>query len=557
MRWPLRYQILLPFTLVLLGAIVAVSVVSAVLATQRAGRQIEELLQSIAQTLSEPRFPLTDAVLRQMHGLSGAEFVLTDQQGRVLASSGEGQLPENDRQPVVQRWEQLHLGPPVQIGNQAYFEMVLAMNERGTQRPGQLHLLYPERNWQEERHDAAVPPLVVGGVAMLATALIALLLAGRLTRPIVELRSQVRRIAQADYAPMPLPNRNDELRDLAADVNRMAEQLSEMERAIRRGERMALLGQLAGGLAHHLRNNVTGALMAVQLHARECNADPESLKVALRQLALTEENLKQFLAAPQATPGTTAAMHPTDCHLGDIVQEVIELVGPSLRHRHVELKVADNADRHDAEDRLHADPGQLRQMLMNLVLNAAEAAGPGGWVKLEMEMAAANSEPSPSGRGQGEGEEAKIGAGIGEKSNVGIRKAETNGRSFPSALHPFSLSPVQPTQPPHPGPLPEGEGVFLAPAPPAEIVLRVIDNGPGPPAQIVERLFEPFATSKPEGIGLGLAVARQIAHSHGGAIVFEHASGETKFEVRLPAAGKLQNNDCRVQNADLKLQSIP
>ncbi len=71
-----------------------------------------------------------------------------------------------------------------------------------------------------------------------------------------------------------------------------------MEKAIRRSERLALLGQLAGGLAHQLRNNVTGALMAVQLHARECDADPESLDVALRQLALTEEYLNQFLAAP-------------------------------------------------------------------------------------------------------------------------------------------------------------------------------------------------------------------------------------------------------------------
>ena len=56
-------------------------------------------------------------------------------------------------------------------------------------------------------------------------------------------------------------------------------------------------------------------------------------------------------------------------------------------------------------------------------------------------------------------------------------------------------------------------------------------------AEIVNRLFEPFATSKPEGIGLGLAVARQIAESHGGRIVFQHADGETCFEVILPAAG--------------------
>ena len=66
------------------------------------------------------------------------------------------------------------------------------------------------------------------------------------------------------------------------------------------------------------------------------------------------------------------------------------------------------------------------------------------------------------------------------------------------------------------------------------LVLRVLDNGVGPPREILDRLFEPFATSKPEGVGLGLAVAQQIAQSHGGRIVFHRAGGETCFEVHLP-----------------------
>src|SRR5262249_42293581 len=152
------------------------------------------------------------------------------------------------------------------------------------------------------------------------------------------LRRQVHRICQADYSPMPLPSRDDELRDLAIAVNRLAEQLDETQRAIRRSERLALLGQLAGGLAHHLRNNVTGALMAVQLHERRCSADPESLKVALRQLALTEENLKQFLAAPQSASFTPPLLR-SSCRVSDIIAEVVELLDPSLRHRRVLLSV--------------------------------------------------------------------------------------------------------------------------------------------------------------------------------------------------------------------------
>ena len=81
MRWPLRYQILIPFALVLLGTIAAVTALNAVLAAGRAQRQIEDKLQGIAATLADSAFPLNDLVLRKMRGLSGAEFVFTDLNG--------------------------------------------------------------------------------------------------------------------------------------------------------------------------------------------------------------------------------------------------------------------------------------------------------------------------------------------------------------------------------------------------------------------------------------------------------------------------------------------
>lgn len=468
MRWPLRYQILIPFALVLLGAVGAVSALNAWLATSRATHQIEEQLQGIAATLADSSFPLTDMVLRQMHGLSGAEFVLTDADGHSRAASGDLVLPAGTAPTIAENSEQLHLGPPVTAGDARYFHMVLAIAGRGQQPAGRLHIFYPEKIWLQARSEAALPPLVVGAVALLVTALLAVVLAGRLTRPILELRRQVSRIAEADYSPMPLPARNDELRDLAADVNRLAAQLAEMERAIRRSERLALLGQLAGGLAHHLRNNVTGALMAVQLHARECDNDPESLDVALRQLALTEENLKQFLAAPHSA-NIAPAIHKTDCRLGDVIHEVVELLDPSLRHRRVHLSVVEHAA---TGSDFQADAGQLRHLLMNLVLNGADAAGPGGWVRIETEELKAAPEAPP----------------ISEK----------------------------------------------------HVILRVIDNGAGPPREVIDRLFEPFTTSKPEGVGLGLAIAQQIAASHGGRIVFHRTASETCFEVHLPVSQPLQ-----------------
>lgn len=477
MRQPLRYQILIPFTVVLVVAIVAVSVISAVLATQRAGRQIETQLRGIAKTLADAWYPLTDAVLQQTHGLSGAEFVCVDDRGRIVASNRPIELPADDALSPATDPAQLKLGPPVEIGGKRFFQMSLARG-RELQEPGRLHVFYPEQSWQEARNEAALPPLIVGGIALLATALMALFIAGRLTRPILELRRQVHRIAEADFSPMPLPARNDELRDLAVTVNRLAEQLTEMDRAIRRGERLALLGQLAGGLAHQLRNNVTGARMAVQLHARECDADRESLEVALRQLTLTEENLKQFLAAPQASVEASATLCKVFCRASHIIDEVIRLLGPSLQHRRIEFSVTAaeaELEEHDQNEELFADPNQLRQLLMNLVLNAADAAGPGGKVRIEITTAC------------------------------------------------------------------------------DKISLHVIDSGPGLSPEIAERLFEPFSTNKPEGVGLGLAVVRQIATAHGGRVEWNRRDGETCFEVSLPKTeGRKQKAEPEVASVTLE-----
>ena len=65
--------------------------------------------------------------------------------------------------------------------------------------------------------------------------------------------------------------------------------------------------------------------------------------------------------------------------------------------------------------------------------------------------------------------------------------------------------------------------------------LTVTDNGPGVPAGMRERLFEPFSTDKPRGMGLGLAVSRAIAEAHGGSLV-AHPSEHGEFHVVLPCS---------------------
>jgi signal transduction histidine kinase len=68
------------------------------------------------------------------------------------------------------------------------------------------------------------------------------------------------------------------------------------------------------------------------------------------------------------------------------------------------------------------------------------------------------------------------------------------------------------------------------------VTIRVADSGPGVPPEERERIFQPFVTLRPEGTGLGLAVARRIVEGHGGSIhCLERPEGRgALFEVRLP-----------------------
>jgi signal transduction histidine kinase len=64
--------------------------------------------------------------------------------------------------------------------------------------------------------------------------------------------------------------------------------------------------------------------------------------------------------------------------------------------------------------------------------------------------------------------------------------------------------------------------------------IEVRDSGPGVPVEVRDRLFQPMATSKPEGMGLGLAIGRTIAERHGGRLWLDTGSRQTTFCLELP-----------------------
>lgn len=71
-------------------------------------------------------------------------------------------------------------------------------------------------------------------------------------------------------------------------------------------------------------------------------------------------------------------------------------------------------------------------------------------------------------------------------------------------------------------------------AEPGQAILRVEDNGPGVPRALRDRLFQPFVSGKPSGVGMGLSVSRKIARAHGGDLVHEPTESGASFVLTLP-----------------------
>jgi nitrogen fixation/metabolism regulation signal transduction histidine kinase len=73
---------------------------------------------------------------------------------------------------------------------------------------------------------------------------------------------------------------------------------------------------------------------------------------------------------------------------------------------------------------------------------------------------------------------------------------------------------------------------------PSNVAITVSDNGPGVAPEMADRLFEPYATNKPQGTGLGLAIAQRIAMEHGGELSYVGRPGEgAAFRLVLPVEG--------------------
>jgi signal transduction histidine kinase len=285
--------------------------------------------------------------------------------------------------------------------------------------------------------------------------------------------------------------KSPEFARLGVAINWMTERLLEERAHLVRVEKMASVGRLAAGVADQVSAPLAaiGEYTAALRRAPGAPADPVMVQAIERESARIGRVVRSLLAyarPPRATPA------PMD--LSDAVRGVVELLGEQGALTHVRLAA------HLAPDlpALTGSREEMREALVNLLLNAAEATPPGGSVSVVTRRATLADVLT----------ERKQRAG--DPTFVVVPRAP-NARLLPwlQALG----------------------------NPPEMLQVVIADSGPGVKEEDRERIFDPFFSTKGagEGAGLGLAVVARLVDSLGGAIWVRRArEGGAAFVMLFP-----------------------
>ena len=241
---------------------------------------------------------------------------------------------------------------------------------------------------------------------------------------------------------------------------RAAEALEQTRGQLTHIARVATVGELAGAVTHELRQPLTAILANAEAGAlllAKATPQVDEARAIFRDIVRDNVRASQVI---EHIGSLLRKQEPTitTVDLNALCQHTAELLDRDARTRGVRLQMA-----LDARPPLTSgDPVQLQQVVMNLALNALEAAG-------------ANT----------------------KAHEVVVGTAARNGQ--------------------------------------VEVFVR--DTGPGLPSDVRHQVFEPFFSTKPRGLGLGLAIVRTIVQRHRGRVHAEnHPTGGALFRVTLPAA---------------------
>jgi len=256
------------------------------------------------------------------------------------------------------------------------------------------------------------------------------------------------------------------------EINTDVTERRRIEEQLSHTQKLESLGVLAGGVAHDFNNLLTGILGNASL-ALDGTAPYDRNRVLLEGVMKAAERAADLTRQLLAYAGKGRFIMRT-VNLSDLVREISGLVQASIP-KAVQLRL-------QLTDRLpgiDADPGQLQQIVMNLVINGAEAIGPEGGTVL-------------------------VRAGVQQVDSQYIDTMSSAGELLRA-------------------------GEYTS--------LEVHDTGSGMTEDTLARIFDPFFTTKFAGRGLGLSAVLGIVRAHKGALkVYSKPGQGTTFKVLFPAS---------------------
>lgn len=373
MRSPLSNQILVRTLLLIIITISALTFanIRAKIVNNRNGEL--RRLQNLGELATTSRFPLTSSVLENMKLLSGAEFVLVNENG-AIKSKTSGAPTEIPDSAASSRFRPDTTEPAaIEVDGSQYYHTWVKSHPGSRQgsTSGWLHIYVPRMPESAIWWEASKSPLTIALLILPLAVLISFAMASQVTRPLALFQDQVSKIAQGDFQQVPVIESNNEIQDLSRSINEMAIQLQDHESQLRKNERLRTLVQIGSSIAHQLSNSATGCKMATELMASEHAglANSDNYRVAIRQLGLMDNYVKRFLMLSRVPEPSKSEPDPW-IDLNPILENVIYLLRPSAEHLNVELDV-DSVSR-PVEVRMQVEDAE--QLMINLISNAVTAA---------------------------------------------------------------------------------------------------------------------------------------------------------------------------------------
>ncbi|MGI9038409.1 MAG: sensor histidine kinase [Gemmatimonadota bacterium] len=294
-----------------------------------------------------------------------------------------------------------------------------------------------------------------------------------------------------------LIHNQEELAGNVASLDATNRALSDARQRLVRAEKLASIGRLAAGVAHEVGNPL-GAIFGYTAIGRRQSAEvPEwldGIDYEGKRIDRIVRGLLDF-ARPKAAS-------PREIDINEVISRTVQMMSLQGRFRTVtvETELGENLPA------VRADGHQLEQVLVNLLLNAADAIGEkgsSGTIEISTRFVEVERDAPEERRRR-------------ESDPEGIDYSHL--RRFESASDP-------------------GPQRSLSRGDPA-VELLVADDGLGIPADVGGRVFEPFFTTKEpgKGTGLGLAVSARLIEGMGGTIdVTPAKAGGARFRLLLPA----------------------